>query len=860
MAKAGGSYDSIVLGVSEQVATDRRQGQHELQINFISDPVRGLARRWGSMFQHERFVRSGGIGPALHAEHGRMREYSFTIAGTDYCLIYRPFASDAGTEHFAYLYNKTSGQFLPIVYQGGSGFLSQLITGGVSAVANVGNYLYIAGNDTRATVSQTNSWEGSNRNEKVVWVRGGSYARTYRIRLLRDDGTTFVEASYKTMSSGYDYDLDTTPGKPPVPVSPPSGASQADIDKFQNDSLAWNNYYNKASSAHIVAAAQDITPENIADKLRQALIAAGIPSGSTGQIGGTIVLQPEGYRDVTTDDGGDNSTMLGVGQEVSSLDKLSSLHAVGKIVRVRPRGAQQKEAFYVKAYAKNAGAVGWQEVIWRECPGVEQTWNTMWAQGVIYGGTLYIAQDPAGLAAIAPGSGPHPQYKNSEVGDGASSPVPYFAGKRITLLATFQDHLLVGADGTVNASRPGDYLNFYRQSVLDIRDDDPIEMYAHGAEGDILRYHVIFDKDMILFGDQKQYAISGRAILTPRNPNIAVMSSHEDSTQAHPTAGGNLVFYGKQREGRTSAHQIQVRQLAESPESVEISDQLDTFLVGKPAQVVSLTSPNTLVFRTESMLNSLYIYNYIDRGAGAERVFDSWSRWDYSELLGTICAVSAYKGELLVFTLRGVPGSVYVCCDKQSLSTELSPRPYMDSLKLHQGVTGSHSMIPLDEVSKWSVALDNRHESFLFGDTLANAVPFLEQIPDGAPYLWMGISTGSTVTPTNPFVRDQNGKAVVQGRLTLTNVTLSLANTAGLEVTVKTINGTQTSVDYNARILAMSNNVVGKQPINTGSLLVSIGAESRECTYTIRSRQWMPSTITAISWTGQYFNRVRRVS
>jgi len=45
MAKVSGSYASVVRGVSEQVPQDRRPGQHFEQVNMISDPVRGLARR-----------------------------------------------------------------------------------------------------------------------------------------------------------------------------------------------------------------------------------------------------------------------------------------------------------------------------------------------------------------------------------------------------------------------------------------------------------------------------------------------------------------------------------------------------------------------------------------------------------------------------------------------------------------------------------------------------------------------------------------------------------------------------------------------------------------------------------------------
>ena len=47
--KVESSYDSLLRGVSQQVPQERAIGQHTEQVNMLSDPVNGLARRHGSV-------------------------------------------------------------------------------------------------------------------------------------------------------------------------------------------------------------------------------------------------------------------------------------------------------------------------------------------------------------------------------------------------------------------------------------------------------------------------------------------------------------------------------------------------------------------------------------------------------------------------------------------------------------------------------------------------------------------------------------------------------------------------------------------------------------------------------------------
>lgn len=844
MSKVGGSYESVVLGVSEQVAQDRRSGQHEAQVNMVSDPVHGLARRRGSVWQDEKVLDSTGtVTTATHGPEGaRMREFTFTIDGVEYSLLYRPFASSKGSTYFMYCYRKSDNKLLTVSYQTASALVNSLISGGVSALACVGRYLYIAGNTITPTYSAVDAHASTtNLRKMIAWVRGGAYSRTFTIRLTKTDGT-IVTVSYKTMASAYPNLNDTSDIL----------SSDPDYQKKLNDR---NNLYNSNVTKWIGDAAADITPENIAEKLRLALVAAGITGVSRRD--GTVLIDNASYVDISCDDGGDNTLMRGVGKELSNPDKLSTIHYPGHIVKIRPSGANEKDAFYMHADAKDGSTTTWTEVTWRESYGTVQTPVTVFAQAAVQGTTLYVAENGPGLLALGV-TGPHPDYAISNCGDTDSAPVPAFFGKKITMLSVFQDRLLIGSNGTVNASRPGDYLNWYRATALNINDDDPVEMFAYGSEGDILRSSTSFDRSMVLFGDKKQYVIDGRSLLTPRAPNIQVLASYKDTTSCPAVSSGNFVFYTTMRDGRTAVHQFQVGQLSDTPASYEVSNALDKYIVGAPAQLVELTSPNIVLLRTEGKTDGCYVYTYLDSPDGGQRVFDSWGKWEFDPALGTVVGTTVDSGGVVVFTLRDGGGKLFLVADRITLDSDLSDYPYADSLRKASTISvGSwHDLVAEDTLIG---ALDSTTTYHLIGDLYSKRASLVAQLP-GTTYamMWVGKLYDSYVTPTNPYLRDNNHKAMLNGRLTLGIVRASVTTTGGVLGTVESLSGMQEQTVSEGRFVGRASDIIGTQPLITGQVSFGVGKEVRECKYTLRALTWLPMTITAIEWTGQWFNRLRR--
>lgn len=850
MAKVGGTYPSVVMGVSQQEPQDRRPGQMGEQDNMLPDPVRGLTRRRATRWLDEINLGTGSTSWTTEAQ--RMREFAFAIDSVEFCLLYRAEASALGEDKFLFLFNKTTGAFIPVTYEN-STWVDDLIAGGVSAVTCVGRYLYIAGNTTIPTATQVDVWnEATNKQKLAAWIRSGAYSRKYTVTLVKPDGTT-VASTYETKPSAYPELLDTSD----IPFYI-VGTTDPDPEyqKHVNDRV---NEYNGLVNEWIKISAEDIQPQNIAQKLVDLLILDhGVAASAQS---GHVLVDDADYVDIKVDDGADGQTFVAVGKEVSDPTRVTRVHWNGKIIRVRPKGAAESESYYLRAVGDD-GATGWTEVTWYEAAGVVQTVTNAFAQLIIHDGTAYVAQSGAGLEAIAPSSGEHPDYKVSVVGDGTSAPLPNFIGRVITMLSVFQDRLLIGTNGIVNCSRPGDYLNYFRQTVLTIADNDPIEMFAQGSEGDTLRASVLYDKDLVIFGDLKQYAISGRQALSAKAPSIAAISAHKDTTAAHPIAVGNFVFYGNDAEesGRTSLHQLQVGNLTSAPVGYEVSQQLDSYLVGSPVQMTAITSPNIVALRTRDNPQSFYMYRYVDDQSGGTRVLDAWHKFTYAPVLGTIIGVSTHKGDFLVFTMRPVPGSpggtYYVVADRCSVNALSDGNPHLDSWRSYGSLDGWHASAN----TATHAAARKPSPFYLVGAPMSGVAELIEQEPEVEDYLNVGVITPALAEPTNPYPRDSNDKPIMGGTMSLSGVVLSLKDTGGFSLYRSVRGHTNRAAKFEGRIVEDDNNLLGTQPLFGGQYPVTIAADIAVMRWWIESESWLPLRVTGIEWTGQHFYRVRRVS
>jgi hypothetical protein len=966
--KVNGSYDSVIRGVSQQVPQDRRSGQMNSQYNMISDPVRGLSRRRGSLFNGESS--RGAYSPMqvanINNDRKRHKTAQLSIDGAVHDIIYRSSpANYLGYEdELLTVYSRNTQEFLPVVYPNAPVMLAAFNASGISTPVSLGKYTVLAGRGHVPTATIIPKWDtipdGNGETKFAVQARGAAYAKTFTLEFTEASGNV-ITATYKSPSSGYPGVLDTsdlrtetintggsnvtldktfvlspsgvvnptnfwarvsissvtdlttglvltfTPGEPAatqyttttdtVRVSPTLAGHRLRVIyvryavetnlSYQEEVSNRTNLYNSAVTAWITSSANGASPEGIAEGLHLAVLAAFAAAGRSApgivRYGSHLLIRNSftgvtGSRvvELSGDDSGDGSLLRVVGREINDVALVTQRHFPGHVVRVRPKDGDSEKVTYLQAFVADvAGAndsTQGADVVWRECAGtVVQPadvflYGTIEFSSVLGKNCLLLGRSGLELTTmrVAYGVAPStdtPDLLPSVAGDLITDPVPEFLGRFISYLGLFQDRLVIASGSKVFMSRPGDYFNFFRRSTLTVEDDDPLEVQAYGSESDIIRSAVTYDRNYILFGDELQYIVSGRQAITPKNAAINIMSAYGAAVDASPVASGNFVFFCRKNAGSTTVHQMQPGILSETPVAYQVSSQLDSYLTGTAVELAAFTGPNHLVVRTDGLANTLFLYSYLDSAGASERVFDSWGQWFWTPAMGSITGMSSDAEELLVFLEREHNGILYHACERFSFKTEFNSMPHLDSLRKQPATwTPATSFDGIGDISTISFAFGPNTSRKLVGVPASRMSELVGYTPQEKSELYVGWNAPAAVSPTNPYPRDRNGEAIVNCRLTLGIITLTLANTGGVKVVTMSNAGIVREVlNSKARILGFQNNIIGRQPVSTYTASALIGREIRDVQYEVQAQSWLPLTVTSIEWAGQYLNNVKRM-
>lgn len=867
MAKINGVYTSLSRGVSQQVPEHRLEGQHEAQINLLTDPVNGLARRHGARFIAEKVInRLGAV-----SVYGRLRDalrglkvVDYNTEDNEYVVVYPslgvPYEDPfVGSEDLILnavsVFRKTpgpgvtDGAFIPVVLT--TAQTRSFLAAGVSAVTQVGRLLLMATHSVVEQPAQTDDWAATaNSRLATVWVRGGAYARTFKVTATLN-GVVY-EAQHTTPTASYPGTLNTTD----IPYSDPN------YTKLVNDRV---NAYNSAVTAWIGSSGAAIQPPQIARALTEALnTAAGTP-GLFFTNGAHIMIAYTGLDAISVDDGGDGTLLRAVHQTVKSADLVSDIHYSGKLVRVQAEAGTP--AYYLKSTPVDGvsatGPMRWEEASRVSAPYM----SSPVLLGTVHNDTMYIAESPAALRAALPGVlDDLPDFNPRLTGDQTTSPDPQFLNRKITYLSTFQDRLVVAAGSVVCMSETGNYFNFYRTSSLTVKDSDPVEVYALGAEDDTIRHSVIFDKSLLLFGDRRQYSIDGRVPVTSATTTVIQSSAVEDATDAPPVTVGDLVFFAKRREESSQLYQIEVGDVQDTSNSVDVGLQLSDYLAGRPMELLATSSPNLVLMRCYSAPTSVFVFRYMD--VGRERVLDSWSRFDYGADFGEIFGMTLHDDQVLLFSHRearagalGADGGYgWVAVDAQPLLSSTSAVPYLDSWRPLSKLTGGEASRSWWNQPWLSAAVTKNSPYWLYGSR--NAPTALASLQVDFPDLRgtdvvAGLEYPSGMILTSPFRRDSKG-APLPGRLTVNHVSVAVKNSGKFRYSVLVDDFPTAEQEVTIRKVGVATNLVGRQPVVTGTVPVFVGRNARDYRLQLSSVDWQPLTFTTIEWTGQWFSNTPR--
>ena len=367
-------------------------------------------------------------------------------------------------------------------------------------------------------------------------------------------------------------------------------------------------------------------------------------------------------------------------------------------------------------------------------------------------------------------------YEGMFSGDANSNPGPTFLSRGITGSGSFQGRLVLLAGPTANLSGSGKIQRWFRSTITDIIDSDPISVGATANSSAAYVWAVPFQKDLILFSEKYQALIpSGNTALTPRNATVVITSSFESDIGAQPIGMGRTLAYPVPRSaGFFGVLEMTPSQYTDSQyTSNDVTAHIPKYLPGRCAWSVASSVANIVIFGSTGDPFSCTVHEYL--WSGTDKVQQAWHKWTFPYPISD--AFFSGASITFVFVQNGV--TVLATLDPRAgaLTSGLDTRPFLDLSYMGSVVnnvfTLDATMRQFDPSLAGKTKLSNRNGA-LAGEWVGanytaatDAVLTMEgdSFPNGP--VFAGVPYRSTVSPTTPDVKDSNGVIISSNKLTI---------------------------------------------------------------------------------------------
>lgn len=367
-------------------------------------------------------------------------------------------------------------------------------------------------------------------------------------------------------------------------------------------------------------------------------------------------------------------------------------------------------------------------------------------------------------------------YEGMFAGDASSNGLPTFLSRGITGTGSFQGRLVLLAGPTANLSGSGKLHRWFRTTITELIDSDPIQVGATANSSAAYVWAVPFQKDLILFSEKYQALIpSGNTALTPRNATVVITSSFEADMSSAPVGMGRTLAYPVPRSmGFFGVLEMTPSQYTDSQyTSNDVTAHIPKYMPGRCPWSVASSVANIVIFGSTGDPYSCTVHEYL--WSGADKVQQAWHKWTFPYPISD--AFFSGANITFVFVQNGV--TVLATLDPRAgaLTSGLDTRPFLDLSYMGNVVNGVFTLDPtlrqFDPTLAGRTKLSNRNGELAgewVGTTFVAATD-ATLTTEGDSFqsgpVFAGVPYRSSVSPTTPDVKDSNGVVISSNKLTI---------------------------------------------------------------------------------------------
>ena len=210
-------------------------------------------------------------------------------------------------------------------------------------------------------------------------------------------------------------------------------------------------------------------------------------------------------------------------------------------------------------------------------------------------------------------------------GDDNTNPFPSFVDNTIQDIFFHRNRLGIISNENVIFSETNEFFNFFRTTVRQLLDSDPIDVAVSQNEVSELKAAVPIQDSLLLFSELNQFTLSASQLLTPAEVTVDQSTKFECDLTAHPVGAGNSVFFGTTDGSYAGVREYFTQGDTEIKDASLITSHIPKYLQGNIKKMAASTNEDTLVCMTSTNAKELYIYKWYN--SSQERLQSSWSKW-----------------------------------------------------------------------------------------------------------------------------------------------------------------------------------------------------------------------------------------
>ena len=604
-------------------------------------------------------------------------------------------------------------------------------------------------------------------------------------------------------------------------------------------------------AAHLADTKTDV----IAAQLASQLITAGVPGVVAN--GSVIALTLGGYAGMTVEDGSGGSSLTAVYKSIRSVAELPSRKAPdGFTVKVDGGDATGAGDHYL-AYNADEG-------VYKEVRSPVEGYGTPMPSTMPHRMVPYA--DGFLITSLA--------YTGRIVGDSVTSPPPGFMGKRINDLFFFQDRmgLLSGEGGDI--SEVGEYYNFYRTTVVDLLDSDPISFTVSHPKVSTLRHAIPFNKRLLFFSDKAQFELASGDFLTPKAVATRQLTEFECSSYVRPVGIGTSLYFPVDKGSHSAFYNFFVSGVDSLEDATDISGHIPEYVPPNVSQMAASPVNNLILALSKDAPSSLFVYQFYQDGPN--RLQSAWHKWPY-DATATILSMTVVDTRVILLVKRNTQAGVVVSIEEVALSGS----PYATRLDRKFSVGAAQ----LTATGEGLYATTNIPLAYAAGpgDYYAVVTTGSPTVKAGSVYLLVNtvgatsatakanltgcaveVGLGYTFRATlgRFLLREQAGggsAGVSRGRTQVSRMWVNYADATTFAVEVATPGGTTRVYRETGRLLGTGSARIGDRPVGDGRFGCPVLAENTRVDITLVNDTPLPSSFLSVDWEGYHVARGQHV-